>query len=79
MRTIQTFVLRLLVDTEDPRALRGAVRCVSDDEEQTFADAQSLLALLRGMCQATDTDDVEQFPPPRPGKEMMSRQMTNDQ
>ncbi len=73
MRTIQTFVLRLLADTEEPQALRGAVRCVSNDEEQTFADAQSLLALLHGMCQAADPDDVEQSPPPRLGKEMMSR------
>ena len=64
MRTIQTFVLRLLVNTEEPQALRGAVRCVSDNEERTFADAQSLLALLRGMRQTADPDNVEKSLPP---------------
>jgi len=67
MRTIQTFVLRLLADTEEPQMLRGAVRCVSANEEQTFADAQSLLALLHGMCQAADPDDAEQSLTAQPG------------
>ena len=73
MRTIQTFILRLLADTEESQVLRGAVRCVSDDKEQTFTDAQSLLALLHGMCQAAAPDAVEQSSTARLGKEMMSR------
>jgi hypothetical protein len=46
MRTIQTYILRLLVDTEEPLTVRGAIRAVADDEEQTFVDGQALLTLL---------------------------------
>ena len=49
MRTTQAFVLRLLVDTDDPQALRSALRAVGSAEEHTFADGQTLLALLRQM------------------------------
>ena len=38
MRTIQSFILRLLVDADQPKALHGVLRCVSDDTEQSFAD-----------------------------------------
>ena len=47
MRTIQTFVLRLLVDEDEPNTLRGSLRSVATDEENAFADAQVLLRLLR--------------------------------
>jgi hypothetical protein len=47
MRTIQTYILRLLVDMEEPRALRGTIRAVARDEEEAFADGQALLDLLR--------------------------------
>jgi hypothetical protein len=53
MRTIETYILRLLLDTEEPHTLRGAIRAVADDEEQTFADGQALLALLRRMRNCT--------------------------
>ena len=59
MRKIQTFILRLLVDTEESQALRGAVRFVANAEEHTFADGQSLLALLRQMCYALEPSDEE--------------------
>jgi len=49
MHTIQTFILRLLVDTDEPQALRGTVRSVTDDEKHSFTDGPSLLALLRRM------------------------------
>ena len=49
MRTTLTFVLRLLVDTDDLQALRGLIRTVGGAEEHTFADGQTLLALLRQM------------------------------
>ncbi len=47
MRTIQTFVLRLLVDEDEPNTLRGSLRSVATDEENVFSDAQVLLRLLR--------------------------------
>ncbi len=47
MRTTRTFILRLLLDSDDPTALRGALRAVDAAEEHTFADAGRLLALLR--------------------------------
>jgi hypothetical protein len=52
VREIQTLVLRLLVDDEEPQALRGAVRSLDNDLEHTFADSASLLALLQRMTQA---------------------------
>jgi hypothetical protein len=49
MHTIQVFVLRLFVDSENPQVLRGAVRSVPDGETHPFRDEQALLALLRRM------------------------------
>lgn len=51
MRTTQTFILHLLTDTDDPQALRGTLRLVASDEEATFTDGLSLLALLRRVAQ----------------------------
>jgi hypothetical protein len=51
MRTIQTYILRLLLDTEDPHTVRGVIRAVADDEEQPFADDQALLILLHRMSE----------------------------
>ncbi len=47
MREIQTVFIRLLVETDKPHALRGMLHAVTDDEGHSFADGQSLLALLR--------------------------------
>jgi hypothetical protein len=47
MRTIQSFILRLLVDADQPEALHGVLRCVSDDTEQAFTDETALIDLLR--------------------------------
>ena len=49
MREIQTVFIRLLVETDKPHVLRGVVQAVADDEGHSFADGQSLLALLRRM------------------------------
>jgi hypothetical protein len=49
MRTIRTYILRLLVDTDEPHTMRGVIHAVADDEEQTFADGQALLTWLRRM------------------------------
>ena len=53
MREIQTVFIRLLVETDKPYALRGMLHAVTDDEEHSFADGQSLLALLRRMRRPT--------------------------
>jgi len=47
VRTVRTFILRLLVDPAEPDALRGALQPVPEGEAQPFADEQALLALLR--------------------------------
>jgi hypothetical protein len=58
MRTIQTYILRLLVDSDEPHTVRGAIRAVADGEEQAFADGQALLALLcRLYGQASSRED----------------------
>lgn len=49
MRTRQTFVLHLLADPEEPKALRGRIHAVASGEEQPFADGPTLLALLQQM------------------------------
>jgi hypothetical protein len=54
VRTIRTYILRLLVDTEEPHTLRGVIRAVADDQEQTFADGQALLTLLRRISGRAD-------------------------
>ena len=59
MRRIQTFVVRLLLDTAEPDALRGAVRCVGDDEDHPFADRQSLLRLLVALTQTQDPSSAD--------------------
>ena len=50
MHTVQVFVLRLFVDSEQPDGLRGALRSVPDGQMQPFADEQALLVLLRQMA-----------------------------
>ncbi len=47
MRTIQTLVLRLLVDTEEPNTLRGSLSPISNEAEYSFASARELLDLLQ--------------------------------
>ncbi|MCX8006111.1 MAG: hypothetical protein N2688_14340 [Burkholderiaceae bacterium] len=47
MRTVQTFILRLLVDPAEPKALRGALQPLPEGEVQFFQDENALLALLR--------------------------------
>lgn len=51
MRTIQVFVLRLLMDTETPQVLRGSLQKVTEAEALPFADEQALLALLHRVVQ----------------------------
>ena len=52
MRTTQAFVLRLLVDSDEPQALRGTLHIGASGEEAPFTDASALLGLLRRMTSA---------------------------
>lgn len=57
MRTIRTFVLRLLIDTDEPHtAVRGVLRAVADGSEYPFADAQTLLGLLQDLSTPTSEE-----------------------
>ena len=46
MCIISTFILRLLVNSAEPEALRGDLRAMPEGEAQPFPDEQALLALL---------------------------------
>jgi hypothetical protein len=46
VRTIQTFILRLLTDPDEPETLRGALQPVPEGEAQPFVGERELLALL---------------------------------
>ena len=52
MRTIKPIILRLLVDRDQPQALRGMLNAVSDNQLHHFTDEQSLLALLQNIISA---------------------------
>lgn len=47
MRTVQTFILRLLIDPAEEAALRGALQSLPDGPIQSFANDAALLVLLR--------------------------------
>ncbi len=49
MHTVRTFILRLLVDPDEPRALRGSLQPVPEGEAQPFADEGALLTILHQM------------------------------
>lgn len=63
MRTVQTFILRLLIDPAEPKALRGALQPVPEGEAQPFADAQTLLTLLRRIAAEATASSVGQSGP----------------
>ena len=50
MHTVQTFILRLLIDPAEPDALRGALRPMPEGEPCPFTDGQALLACLRQLA-----------------------------
>lgn len=50
MRTIQTILLRLLIDTDHPEAIRGTLQAVDKGKEPVpFRDESMLLALLKNL------------------------------
>ncbi|HNT24523.1 MAG TPA: hypothetical protein PKM21_09165 [Anaerolineales bacterium] len=51
MRTVQTFILRLLVDSDHPDAVRGALQAANEaGEPLPFRDASALLLLLKRLA-----------------------------
>ncbi len=46
MRSTQTFILRLLVDSAEPYLIRGSIQSIEQATPLPFADQQSLLALI---------------------------------
>ncbi len=58
MRTIRTFILRLLVDPAEPGALRGAVQAMPGGEALPFANGPALLTLLEQMSGITGQGGV---------------------
>ena len=47
MRSVRTFIVRLLTDPAEPKALRGAVQALPGGNPESFTDEQSLLALFQ--------------------------------
>jgi hypothetical protein len=60
-RVIRTYVLRLLVDRDQPRALRGLVHSVASGAEHPFPDGAALLELL---CRMADEAPARAGGPP---------------
>lgn len=53
MRTVQTCILRLLIDPSEDNVLRGTLLILSEGIPQSFADEMALLALLRRLATQT--------------------------
>lgn len=54
MRATVTFVLYLLVDTDEPNQLRGTLHSVMNDADYPFTDPQMLFDLLRQLTSHTN-------------------------
>jgi hypothetical protein len=59
MRTIQTFILRLFVDTDAPEMLRGALQNIAERQTYPFADEQALLVVLRQIARLEHGFDID--------------------
>ena len=67
MRAVQTYVMRLLADTEDAQALRGTLGCVTDGRDYSFGDEGAFLRLLHELIQrALDTQPADGMSGSRP-------------
>ncbi len=62
MRKVQTFVLRLIVNTDEPGTLCGVIRCVASGEERPFANRQELLRLLGEIAHPPDAPEESTEP-----------------
>ena len=58
MRIIQTYILRLNIDTESPAPLRGTLREVRGERAHTFNNDASLLSLLNQLVATTLSDST---------------------
>ena len=46
MRAIQTYILRLFVDSDVPECLRGSLQALTEPDTRPFAGEQTLLEIL---------------------------------
>lgn len=65
MRTIQTFILRLFSDSDEPETLRGALQAIAGSESYPFNDEQSLCSLLLRLANSAE---IPHPPAPSPVK-----------
>jgi len=61
VRTVRTFILRLLVDPSEPAALRGVLQPIPEGAAQSFTDARELLATLRNAIAPAETAATDQI------------------
>lgn len=61
MRTTLVFILRLLVDEDEPGSLRGILCNVTSGEQQAFSSEPALLELLHAQAGRTIDNGREQF------------------
>ncbi|MBN1485800.1 MAG: hypothetical protein JXA37_13885 [Chloroflexia bacterium] len=57
MRTVQSFILRLLIDDKEPGSLRGALREISTEDEHPFTDQGEFLNLIHQMIRPTPANE----------------------
>lgn len=50
MRSVRTFIVRVLLDPAEPNALRGAVQVMPVGRREPFTDAQSLLDMMHRLA-----------------------------
>jgi len=62
MRSIQTFILRLLVDTEAPDGLCGVIQGVEEEHAHPFHDARALVAWLRETARVAHKEALADSP-----------------
>lgn len=70
MRTIRTYILRLMIDSDYPGALCGALQAANVAQEpQPFRDEAALLALLKRLVVEQETGKRPSFEDRRNGRE----------
>lgn len=62
MRTIQVFILRLLVDPKGPSALRGTLEPVPEGQPVPFTGQRRLLSLLSELSRLTSATEANLQP-----------------
>jgi len=62
VRTTKTFILRLLINSDDPGTLRGAVQQMPEGQVRQFTDGQALLASLQQLARQQQEEKKEARP-----------------